>query len=59
MRHGGHLLALGEASSGYEMTMELDTLGAWKAGTDQPIRNSARTTGATRGAARCSRSPTA
>jgi carotenoid cleavage dioxygenase len=38
LRHGGHLLALGETSHCYEMTMELDTLGAWKAGTDRPIR---------------------
>ncbi len=38
LRHGGHLLALDEASHCYEMTMELDTLGEWKAGTDKPIR---------------------
>jgi carotenoid cleavage dioxygenase len=38
LRHGGHLLALDEASKCYEMTMELDTIGPWTAGTDQPIR---------------------
>jgi carotenoid cleavage dioxygenase len=37
MRHGGHLLALSEATTGYEMTMELDTIGEWKAGTGTPI----------------------
>jgi carotenoid cleavage dioxygenase len=37
MRHGGHLLALSEAATGYEMTMELDTIGEWKAGTGAPI----------------------
>lgn len=38
LRHGGHLLALNEATPSYEMTMELDTIGQWKAGTDKPIR---------------------
>jgi carotenoid cleavage dioxygenase-like enzyme len=38
LRHGGHLLALGEASHAYEMSMELDTIGEWKAGTAAPIR---------------------
>jgi carotenoid cleavage dioxygenase len=38
LRHGGHLLALDEASTCYEMTMDLDTIGEWKAGTDKPIR---------------------
>lgn len=38
LSHGGTLLALCEATSAYEMTMELDTVGEWKAGTDQPIR---------------------
>ncbi len=37
LRHGEHLLALDEASRCYEMTMELDTIGEWKAGTDTPI----------------------
>ena len=37
MRHGGHLLALSEATTGYEMTMELETVGEWRAGTDSPI----------------------
>ena len=38
IRHGGHLLALDEAQKCYEMTMGLDTIGPWKAGTEQPIR---------------------
>ncbi len=38
LRHGGHLLALNEATTGYELTMELDTIGEWKAGTDKPIK---------------------
>jgi carotenoid cleavage dioxygenase-like enzyme len=38
LRHGGHLLALDEASRCYEMTMDLDTVGEWKAGSDKPIR---------------------
>ncbi|HWA46170.1 MAG TPA: carotenoid oxygenase family protein [Hypericibacter adhaerens] len=38
LQHGGKLLALDEATTAYEMTMDLDTLGEWKAGTDQPIR---------------------
>ena len=37
LRHGGHLLALDEASTCYELTMDLDTIGEWKAGTDKPI----------------------
>jgi carotenoid cleavage dioxygenase-like enzyme len=37
MRHGGHLLALYEAAAGYEMTMELETIGEWRAGTDTPL----------------------
>jgi carotenoid cleavage dioxygenase len=37
LRHGGHLLALHEASPAYEMTMDLDTIGEWKAGTAAPI----------------------
>jgi carotenoid cleavage dioxygenase-like enzyme len=37
MRHGGRLLALSEATTGYEMTMELETIGEWWAGTDTPI----------------------
>jgi carotenoid cleavage dioxygenase len=37
MRHGGHLLALCEATTGYEMTMELETIGEWRAGTDAPL----------------------
>jgi carotenoid cleavage dioxygenase len=38
IRHGGHLLALYEASAGYEMTMELETIGEWRAGTDSPLQ---------------------
>jgi carotenoid cleavage dioxygenase len=38
LRHGGHLLALNEATPSYEMTMGLETVGEWKAGTDKPIR---------------------
>jgi carotenoid cleavage dioxygenase len=38
LKHGGKLLALNETTTCYEMTMELDTVGEWKAGTDQPIR---------------------
>ncbi|MGX1305500.1 carotenoid cleavage dioxygenase-like enzyme [Amorphus suaedae] len=37
LAHGGHLLALGEAEAAYEMTMELETLGEWTAGTDRPL----------------------
>jgi carotenoid cleavage dioxygenase-like enzyme len=37
LRHGGHLLALDEATTCYELTMDLDTIGEWKAGTDKPI----------------------
>ncbi len=35
--HGGHLLALDEAATCYEMTIDLETLGLWNAGTDQPL----------------------
>src|SRR5215470_19715271 len=31
IRHGGHLLALDESTTSYEMTMDLDTIGEWKA----------------------------
>jgi carotenoid cleavage dioxygenase-like enzyme len=37
IRHGGHLLALDEASPCYEMNMELETIGLWNAGTEKPI----------------------
>jgi len=37
IQHGGKLLALHEASPCYEMTMELDTVGLWTAGTAAPI----------------------
>jgi carotenoid cleavage dioxygenase-like enzyme len=38
IQHGGHLLALDEATTGYEITADLDTIGEWKAGTDKPIK---------------------
>ncbi len=38
LRHGGHLLALNEATTCYELTMDLDTIGEWKAGTAKPIK---------------------
>jgi carotenoid cleavage dioxygenase len=38
LQHGGMLLALDERATSYEMTMELETLGEWKAGTDKPIQ---------------------
>ena len=38
LRHGGQLLALDEANHAYALTMELDTVGPWKAGTDRAIR---------------------
>jgi len=38
IRHGGHLLALDEASPCYEMSMELETIGLWTAGAEQPIK---------------------
>ncbi|MFG1400225.1 carotenoid oxygenase family protein [Roseixanthobacter pseudopolyaromaticivorans] len=37
LRHGDHLLALGEAAPAYEMTMELETVGEWQAGGDRPL----------------------
>lgn len=37
LSHGGRLLALEEATTCYEMTMDLATIGEWKAGTDKPI----------------------
>jgi carotenoid cleavage dioxygenase-like enzyme len=37
IRQGDHLLALDEASPCYEMTMELETIGLWKPGTEKPI----------------------
>jgi carotenoid cleavage dioxygenase-like enzyme len=37
IRHGDHLLALDEASPCYEMTMELETIGQWKPGTEKTI----------------------
>jgi carotenoid cleavage dioxygenase len=37
LKVGDSLLALSEASPSYEMTMELETLGEWTAGTGKPI----------------------
>lgn len=38
IRHGGQLIALNEATTCYQMSMELDTLGQWTAGGTEPIR---------------------
>jgi carotenoid cleavage dioxygenase-like enzyme len=38
IEHGGHLLALNESTTGFEITRDLDTIGEWKAGTDKPLR---------------------
>jgi carotenoid cleavage dioxygenase-like enzyme len=38
IQHGGHLLALNESTTGFEITWDLDTVGEWKAGTDTPPR---------------------
>ncbi|MCR0981482.1 carotenoid oxygenase family protein [Roseomonas populi] len=37
LQHGGHLIAFGEAQPAYEMTMELDTIGEWTAGTGEVV----------------------
>lgn len=37
MRHGDHLLALGEVEPAWELSPDLDTLGPWTAGTDRPL----------------------
>jgi len=37
LRHGGHLLAMHEAAPAYEMTMDLETIGEWKAGSAAPL----------------------
>lgn len=37
MRHGDHLLALGEVEPAWRMSPELDTLGPWTAGADRPL----------------------
>lgn len=37
LRHGDHLLALSESAPAYEMTMDLETRGEWRAGTDRPL----------------------
>jgi carotenoid cleavage dioxygenase-like enzyme len=38
IQHGGHLLALNESTTGYEITRDLETISEWKAGTDKPLR---------------------
>lgn len=38
IRHGGHLLALDESTTSYEINMDIETIGEWKAGTDKPLR---------------------
>lgn len=43
VRHAGHILALLEVSTGYELTPELDTIGEWSPGTDEPIEIGAHT----------------
>ncbi|WP_297975916.1 carotenoid oxygenase family protein, partial [uncultured Amaricoccus sp.] len=37
LRHGDHLLALGEVEPAWELSPDLGTLGPWTAGTDRPI----------------------
>jgi len=37
LHHGDHLLALSEAAPAYEMTMELETIGEWQAGSGRPL----------------------
>jgi carotenoid cleavage dioxygenase len=37
LRHGDHLLALGEVEPAWELSMELDTLGPWTAGTGKEL----------------------
>ncbi|MGV0908755.1 carotenoid oxygenase family protein [Martelella sp. FOR1707] len=37
MQHGDHLLALGEVEPAWEIGPNLETLGPWTAGTDEPI----------------------
>ncbi len=38
IQHGGHLLALNESTTGFEINADLETLGEWKAGTDKPLK---------------------
>lgn len=38
VRHGGRLIALNETTSSYELSMELETLGEWKAGTTEALQ---------------------
>lgn len=38
IQHGGRLIALNEATTSYEVTAELDTLGQWTAGGTEPLR---------------------
>lgn len=37
LRHGDHLLALGEVEPAWELSPELETLGPWTAGADRPL----------------------
>lgn len=37
LHHGDHLFALGEIEPAWEMSMDLETLGPWTAGTPQPL----------------------
>ncbi len=37
MRHGDHLLALGEVEPAWELSPDLDTIGPWTAGTNHPL----------------------
>ncbi|MFD4836497.1 carotenoid oxygenase family protein [Achromobacter sp. NPDC058515] len=38
IQHGGRLIALNEATTSYEISAELDTLGLWTAGGSEPLR---------------------
>jgi len=37
MRHGGHLLAMGESEPAWKISPELETLGSWDADTGRPL----------------------
>ena len=37
IRHAGRVLALYEAAAGYELSLDLATLGEWRAGTEAPL----------------------
>lgn len=38
IEHGGHLIALNESTTSFELNRELETMSEWKAGTDKPLR---------------------